>query len=143
MILRINQMTRTRRKAFTLIELLVVIVILALLLAILVPVLQKAKRQCYQVVCASNLRQTGTNLNLYAEDYKHTLPYMPGITDYAATGPGLYKIQGKELTSLIQGYFDTFAVWQCPAITGVSPMDDPQNTRSMCYTTYFYFPSRE
>jgi len=49
-----------KRKAFTLIELLEVTAIIALLMAILMPTLQRIKKQAKAVQCQSNLRQWGT-----------------------------------------------------------------------------------
>ncbi len=63
-----------KHKAFTLIELLVVIAIIALLMAILMPALQRVKKQAKGVVCKSNLRQIGTGANLYAEEYDLFVP---------------------------------------------------------------------
>jgi len=53
---------------FTLIELLVVIAIIALLMAILMPGLNRAKKQAKAVVCQANLKQMGLAFTMYAED---------------------------------------------------------------------------
>jgi prepilin-type N-terminal cleavage/methylation domain-containing protein/prepilin-type processing-associated H-X9-DG protein len=66
-----------RKKAFTLIELLVVIAIIALLMAILLPTLQRVKRQAKAAVCQANLKQWGNVLALYAEDSQGRLPCEP------------------------------------------------------------------
>jgi len=63
-----------KQKAFTLIELLVVISIIVLLIAILLPTLQRVRRQAKAVVCRANLKQWGTILALYTEDNQGRLP---------------------------------------------------------------------
>jgi len=57
-----------RRDAFTLIELLVVIAIIALLLAILMPALQRVKKQAKDVACKANLREWALVFTMYTDD---------------------------------------------------------------------------
>jgi prepilin-type N-terminal cleavage/methylation domain-containing protein/prepilin-type processing-associated H-X9-DG protein len=72
---RISNGTRRRfLTGFTLIELLVVIAIIALLMGILMPALQRARKQSKGVVCRSNLKQVGMAANLYAEDHNLFIP---------------------------------------------------------------------
>jgi prepilin-type N-terminal cleavage/methylation domain-containing protein len=54
-------------KGFTLIELLVVITIITLLLAILIPSLQRSRKQAFLVACQSNLKQLGVILEMYTD----------------------------------------------------------------------------
>jgi prepilin-type N-terminal cleavage/methylation domain-containing protein len=62
------------RKGFTLIELLVVIAIIAILAAILFPVFARAREKARQTSCLSNLRQIGTSVLMYAQDWDEMYP---------------------------------------------------------------------
>ncbi len=70
------------RRAFTLIELLVVIAIIALLVGILLPSLNKARKQAKVAICLTNQRQLLLGALNYSADFKDRFP---GFTWTAGT----------------------------------------------------------
>lgn len=62
------------RNGFTLIELLVVIAIIALLMAILMPALNRVKKQALMVTCQSNLHQWSLFFSMYTDENAGSFP---------------------------------------------------------------------
>lgn len=63
-----------RRRAFTLVELLVVVGIVALLIGILLPAVNRARRQARLIQCANNVRQICASVFAYAAEYHGKFP---------------------------------------------------------------------
>jgi prepilin-type N-terminal cleavage/methylation domain-containing protein/prepilin-type processing-associated H-X9-DG protein len=96
--------------AFTLIELLVVIAIIGILVALLLPVLNSAKRSALRIQCAHNLKQLATGLQLYADDHGDSLP--------GPSWQGLYPVYDND-THFLLHYFATYLGKPAPSGTVV------------------------
>ncbi len=104
----------TKRRAFTLIELLVVIAIIALLMSILMPSLQRVRKQARAVACLSNLKQWGYIWHMYTEDSGGKYN----------TGASITTGAGNDWPVLLMPYYkDRGALTLCP--TAVRPMNIP------------------
>ncbi len=99
----------TRRRAFTLIELLVVIAIIALLMSILMPSLNRVRKQARTVACQANLKQWSYIWHMYTEDSSGK--YNPGNGSVGGEA-------GNDWPLLLMPYYqDRGALTLCPAAT--------------------------
>lgn len=98
----------SRRRGFTLIELLVVIAIIAILAAILFPVFAQARDKARQATCQSNMRQLGTAISMYTQDYDELYP----------------KTQSGAILITIRPYTKNKDIWKCASRSGQYRVSD-------------------
>ncbi len=114
---------RCAPQGFTLIELLVVIAIIAILAAILFPVFAKAREKARSSSCQSNLKQLGTSMTMYVQDYDERYPGVARGDQAAVTGSnyGCWILGGwiPPATDVNQGglapYVKNKQVYICPS----------------------------
>jgi len=100
------------RLAFTLIELLVVVAVIGLLVGVLMPALSKARASAKRTVCACNLRQIGSGLQVYMSANRDRFPHasnMPSIGPFPLEGDRVIRIA--DVLKLEVGEPDAF---HCP-----------------------------
>ncbi|MFA0760955.1 MAG: hypothetical protein HZLCBSQH_001058 [Candidatus Fervidibacterota bacterium] len=109
-------MRQRQRRGFTLIELLVVIAIIAILAAILFPVFSAAREKARQTQCLSNMKNWGTAVLQYAQDYDERLPAVTCSDSFLPTPwcEGWYNHLPPWMLSG-QPYIRNFQVGLCPS----------------------------
>ncbi|USN99947.1 MAG: DUF1559 domain-containing protein [Phycisphaeraceae bacterium] len=122
------------RRGFTLIDLLVSIAVIAVLIAIALPSLKLVHDTSRRVVCASNLRQVGLGIHMYATENNSELPYSsythgdwgtdPMVIRMVADVRGEYASWWDGLGVLYeQGYLSDGRIFYCPSHTGTHTFD--------------------
>lgn len=103
------------RNGFTLIELLVVIAIIAILAAILFPVFAQAREKAREITCTSNVKEIGTAVMMYTQDYDETYPIAWGLYGpwWGTVDP--YIKAGVTDTTSYDAHIHS--IWHCPSDT--------------------------
>lgn len=116
---------------FTLVELLVVIGIITVLAALLLPVLAASRARARQVQCASNLRQLGTALSLYMDDWDDTYPWAVDPSDVHCLSMWSIHPQWQAqipqmplLPQVLHTYTKNRQVWRCASDRGYDVYQD-------------------
>lgn len=118
-----------KQSAFTLIELLIVMIIILILAGILYPVFISARNKALQVKCASQMRQIGMAVSLYANDYDDFLPigaystaqlpagmtFPAGVNTSAAGQPLPVSRVDWQDALIYGGYVKSYTSFVCPS----------------------------
>lgn len=120
-------------RGFSLIDVLVSMAVVAVLIAMMMPSLSSVRESARRVVCASNVRQIGLGLAMYADDYKGLLPPSkfanPALRRlYQPQQMMVVRTNDTEVSAwdglgwlFVSGYLEAPGVFYCPSHHGDHP----------------------
>jgi prepilin-type N-terminal cleavage/methylation domain-containing protein len=126
------------RAAFTLIELLTVIAIIGILASLVIATVGRVRETARRATCASNLRQAGSVLMLYAQDNRGLLPgpLFSVIGPYPDANPNaklLVSFVHPYLTGMnnLNGNRPKIGIFECP--TWATAIPEVEQINGNCY----------
>ena len=134
--------------SFSLVELLVTLAVIAILAALLLPTLQSARAKGEEIVCISNLKQCGSAMVLYWNDFEnHYPPYTDWKTSWWRMFTALKYISGTGLNSSPltsssgEDLSKAFGILRCPSAKPLAIASKNKGYTGTHYSmNYFHFP---
>jgi prepilin-type N-terminal cleavage/methylation domain-containing protein/prepilin-type processing-associated H-X9-DG protein len=130
-----QQSVRRSAGGFTLIELLVVIAIIAVLAAVLFPVFAKARETAKRAACLGQIRQIGTAMKLYQDDWNGCFPTRVFNSTYGDAPP---PWQYCDWVRVIIPYAKSRNIFSCPGAYKPQLAGAPPLKMALSFNEYIY-----
>ncbi len=132
------------RSGFTMMDLMVSMAVISVLIALMLPAIARVRESTHKVICASNMRQLGMGVSVYAQDHRERLPgsvFLAPSRTNASSYPSpermdTVRLDGDEFTARRRSLWDGLGllygleyvgapnIYYCPSHTGNYRLED-------------------